>query len=627
MSKQPPNRLYDIAERLPILTVELRYEQDVVLARQRARQIAAQLDFDPQEQTRIATAISEIARNAFIYAGGGKAEFAIVKEPIQSLLIRVSDTGAGIRNLSIILDGHYQSQTGMGLGLLGAKRLMDAMQIESELGRGTIVDLIKHLPKQTTIFTPQQIGQLVDRLLRQNPQDPYTEIQQQNQELISTLEELRQRQEQLTQLNQELEDTNRGVVALYAELNDRAESLQKVSELKTRFLSDLSHEFRTPLNGILNLANMLLSRLDGDLSEEQEKQVTFIRRSAESLTELVNDLLDLAKVEAGKIDVNLSAFQVEELFGALRGLLRPLLSQQSTVKLVFEEGIDLPILQTDEGKLSQILRNLVSNALKFTEHGEVRVSAALGADQTIVFTVSDTGVGIALEDQQRIFEEFVQIDNPMQRRFKGTGLGLPLCKRLAELLGGNISVSSRLGAGAQFYLILPIQYQASVAIRSIALSANQSDQSFNPLSALSNSGFQSVSKVLVIDDDAVSRYTIAGMLSQFSCAVVEAKDGYEGLYRARVEQPNAIVLDLLMPGIDGFEVLSQLKADSTTAEIPVVILTSKQLSDRELEQLTSSSQAIAVLSKHPTLQPETDPAGKAAIAQLRAALLDAGLSL
>ncbi|GAP96957.1 ATP-binding protein [Leptolyngbya sp. NIES-2104] len=625
------NRLYQMPGRLPILTVEIRYEQDVVLARQRARQIAAQLDFDPQAQTRIATAISEIARNAFIYAGGGKAEFAIVKEPVQSLLIRVSDSGAGIRNLSTILSGHYQSSTGMGLGLLGAKRLMDAVQIESELGRGTIVDLIKHLPNQTTVFTPDQIGQLVDQLLRQNSQDPYTEIQQQNQELISTLEELRQRQEQLTQLNQELEDTNRGVVALYAELNDRAESLQKVSELKTRFLSDLSHEFRTPLNGILNLSNMLLSRLDGDLSEEQEKQVTFIHRSAESLTELVNDLLDLAKVEAGKVEVNLSAFQVADLFGALRGLLRPLLSQHSTVKLVFEDGIDLPILQTDEGKVSQILRNFVSNALKFTEHGEVRVSAAPGADHTIVFIVSDTGIGIALEDQKRIFEEFVQIDNPMQRRFKGTGLGLPLCKRLAELLGGSISVSSRLGAGAQFCLILPIQHQSHLAsTMSIASSSNNQDQGFNPLPIPSDPLFQLAPKVLVIDDDAVTRYTIAGMLAQLSCTVVEAKDGYEGLYRAKVEQPNAIVLDLLMPGIDGFEVLSQLKADSTTDTIPVIILTSKQLSARELEQLTAgtpSSRAIAVLSKQPTLQQETDPARKTAIAQLKTALLDAGLSL
>ncbi|MBW4443017.1 MAG: response regulator [Plectolyngbya sp. WJT66-NPBG17] len=605
------NNLSELSK-LAILTVEIRYEQDVVLARQRARQIADQLGFDTQEQTRISTAISEIVRNAFLYAGGGKAEFSITKEPSQALLMRVSDSGSGIDNLPAILSGNHRSTTGMGLGLIGTKRLMDAVEIDSQAGRGTIVYLLKYLPKHSAILTQQQIGQLVDQLLRQDPQNPYAEVQQQNQELLTALEELRQQQEELTRLNQELEDTNRGVVALYAELNDRAESLQKASELKTRFLADLSHEFRTPLNGILNLSDMLLDHLDGDLGEEQEKQVTFIRRSAESLTELVNDLLDLAKVEAGKVEVNVTTFQVEELFGALRGMLRPLLSQNSAVKLVFEDGANLPVLYTDEGKISQILRNFVSNALKFTECGEVRVSAKPGADQTIVFTVSDTGIGIAIEDQQRIFEEFVQIDHPLQRRFKGTGLGLPLCKRLAELLGGSIGVSSSLEGGSTFCVTLPIRYQTASLPQPNDPKA-QSTASINPSEV-----DQFAQKVLIIDDEATSRYTIAHLLSQLSCTAIEAKDGYEGLYRAKTEQPNAIVLDLLMPGIDGFEVLEQLKADSATRAIPVIIMTSKQVSATELKQLTQT-RVVAVLSKQANLQSE-------AIAQLRTALLDAGLT-
>lgn len=608
---------------LPILTVEIRYEQDVVSARQRARQITAQLGFDIQEQTRISTAVSEIARNAFLYASGGKAEFFITKDLQQALLIRISDTGSGIRNLPAILNGQYQSSTGMGLGLIGAKRLMDDVQIDSQPGQGTIVHLVKSLPKLSPILTQSQIGTLVDQLLRQAPQNPYAELQQQNQELLTTLEELRQRQEQLAQLNQELEDTNRGVVALYAELNDRADSLQKASELKTRFLSDLSHEFRTPLNGILNLSNMLLSRLDGDLSEEQEKQVTYIRRSAESLTDLVNDLLDLAKVEAGKVEVNVTAFQVEELLGVLRGMLRPLLSQHSGVKLIFEDATNLPVLQTDEGKVSQILRNFVSNALKFTERGEVRISATLGTDQTILFTVADTGIGIAPEDQRRIFEEFVQIDNPLQKRFKGTGLGLPLCRRLAELLGGSIQVSSNLGAGSIFCLTLPIQYRL-LSSQTAPEASGFEIQPAQPAQEIA----QSSQTVLVIDDEAISRYAIAHLLAQLSCTPIEAKDGYEGLYRARTEQPNAIVLDLLMPGIDGFEVLAQLKADPITQAIPVIIMTSKQLTAEEHEQLTAnplvlgdakaSSQAIVVLSKQVSSQ-------QAAIVQLRTALLDAGI--
>ena len=171
--------------------------------------------------------------------------------------------------------------------------------------------------------------------------DPVQELQTQNTELVASLAELRTRQEELERLNTELEDTNRGVVALYAELDERAEQLRQASELKSRFLSNMSHEFRTPLNSILALSRLLLDRIDGPLTAEQERQVTYIRRSAESLTELVNDLLDLAKVEAGKLEVRPRPFTVTELFGALRGVMKPL-QQNDAVDLIFEEPCGLP---------------------------------------------------------------------------------------------------------------------------------------------------------------------------------------------------------------------------------------------------------------------------------------------
>ena len=180
-----------------------------------------------------------------------------------------------------------------------------------------------------------------------------------------------------------MEDTNRGVVALYAELDERAEQLRRASELKSRFLSNMSHEFRTPLNSILALSRLLMDRTDGPLTVEQERQVTYIRRSAESLTELVNDLLDLAKVEAGKLEIRPSYFTIGELFGALRGVMKPL-QQNDAVDLIFEDVTDCPPLFTDEAKLAQILRNLISNALKFTERGEVRVAAAFDQRNTAV---------------------------------------------------------------------------------------------------------------------------------------------------------------------------------------------------------------------------------------------------
>jgi signal transduction histidine kinase len=271
-------------------------------------------------------------------------------------------------------------------------------------------------------------------------------------------ERLRQRQEELERLNGELKDINQGMVGLYAELDEKARELRRADELKTRFLSDISHEFRTPLNSIFALSSLLLERADGDLTSEQEKQVGFIRKAADSLLELVNDLLDLAKVRAGKIEVHPVEFDAANLFSALRGMLRSLLVNPA-VTLVVEEPEDMPSLYTDEGKVAQILRNFISNALKFTERGEVRVSTRHDEKSgTVTFAVSDTGVGIAREDQERIFEEFTQLANPVQSQFKGTGLGLPLCRKLAELLGGRIELESEVGVGSKFSVTLPQRY-------------------------------------------------------------------------------------------------------------------------------------------------------------------------
>ena len=210
-------------------------------------------------------------------------------------------------------------------------------------------------------------------------------MERQNQELLKTLQELRARQEELALLNRELEDTNRGVVALYAELDERADYLRRASELKTKFLSNVSHEFRTPLNSIISLARMLMDKMDGELTAEQDKQVRYIESSARDLQEMVNDLLDLAKVEAGKIRIRAKTFEVHELFSALKGMLKPLLADNTSIDLIFEEPVGLRPLHTDEGKVSQIVRNLISNALKFTPNGRVSVCArAVGDDRCTV---------------------------------------------------------------------------------------------------------------------------------------------------------------------------------------------------------------------------------------------------
>jgi len=281
------------------------------------------------------------------------------------------------------------------------------------------------------------------------------EVQQQNQDLLRTLAELKARQEELLLLTGQLEETNRGVTALYAELDEKNAHLRRADQMKSRFLSNMSHEFPTPLSSIRALSRLLLARTDGELSSEQEKQVRFILQGTTSLTEMVDDLLDLAKIESGKVDVKAATFRVADLFSTLRGMLHPLLVGRS-LKLVFLESAPGMTLHTDQGKLSQILRNFVSNAIKYTEQGEIVVRAEMlpGFD-AMRFTVRDTGIGIETRYLETIFEEFSQIESHLQTRVKGTGLGLPLCRKLGELLGGSVSVSSTVGAGSVFCAIIP----------------------------------------------------------------------------------------------------------------------------------------------------------------------------
>jgi signal transduction histidine kinase len=261
-------------------------------------------------------------------------------------------------------------------------------------------------------------------------------------------------------LTAELAETNQGVVALYAELDDRAEQLRQATELKSRFLSYMSHEFRTPLSSIVSIARILTNRLDGELNAEQEKQIEFIRGAANELTDMVDDLLDLAKIEAGRIVVSPEWFDMVDLFAALRGMFKPVLDTH-TLSLIFEEPVDVGRVYTDHAKLAQILRNFISNALKFTQKGEVRVSA-VGEDAMVTFSVTDTGIGIAPEHLGALFQDFVQIDSPIQKRWRGTGLGLSLSKRLATLLGGSVGVRSLLGAGSTFYVTIPDRFPETV---------------------------------------------------------------------------------------------------------------------------------------------------------------------
>jgi len=540
----------------PLLTVAIARETDIVLARQQARRIASFLGLEGPGLTRLTTAVSEIVRNAFDHGGGGRAEFrAIGPEEPQMLEISITDHGPGLAHLEAVLLGRYESMTGMGIGLRGARRLMDEFSIESEPGRGTAVRMRKTLPRLAPRLDEVLIGRLTGALADARAADPLAEIRHQNQELLVSLDEVAKRQDELERVNQELEDTNRGVVTLYGELDERADHLRKADEIKTRFLSNMSHEVRTPLNSILALSRMLIERLDGELNEQQDKQVRFIRSAAETLSELVDDLLDLAKVEAGKIEIHPTQFTVQDLFSALRGMMRPLLLNEA-VALVFEDAAGVPSLHTDENKVAQILRNLISNAIKFTDRGEILVSAELSEDgHKALFSVRDTGIGMAPEDLGRIFDEYAQIDSPTQRRVKGTGLGLPLSKRLAELLQGELTVASTPGVGSIFTLAVPRRFDVQLEPQAPDW---QLDRTRLPVLAIEDSEVDAVLYERYLND---TRYQLV------TAATIEA---------ARIAlasvRPRAIILDVMLTGEQCWPFLVELKRGWATRNIPVLVV-------------------------------------------------------
>ena len=557
-----------------LLKVHLAGETDFLLARQRARQIAALLGFELQDQTRIATAVSEIARNAFEYAREGRAEFVLDQGGFggPALRIVISDTGKGIPNLEEIWSGGYASKTGMGLGLIGARRLMDELEVETSAS-GTRVTLLKRLPR--TAQEPPSPAAIAAGLA-QSEVRPTSALRDQNQELLSLLSDLRARESELRTLNQELEETNRGVLVLYAELADKAQAVQQANEMKTRFLSGVTHELRTPLNSIVSLSRLMLAHADGPLNPEQEKQVNFILRSAGNLTEMVSDLLDLAKIEAGRATTNLTHFNVADLFAGLRGMFRPL-AVDPRVRLLFEAPDSTLELRTDEGKLAQILRNFISNALKFTHVGSVRVRAEALGHREVRFSVIDTGVGIRAEDHDLVMQEWGQTQNQLGTgaHARGSGLGLPLARSLAELLGGSVDFTSEVGKGSTFNVTLPARVVEA------------------PVEIHAGAGY-----ILVCDDDEVARYLLRRHLAGLTATrMEEAASGKEALEKIAESVPSLLFLDMLMPGQGGTEVLRELRANPRTAHLPVALYTAKPLTPEEQVMLAAFD--VTIVPKRP----------------------------
>lgn len=563
-------------------------ENDVMLVRNQARAIALLLQFDQQDQIRIATAVSEIARNAFQYAKGGQVEFLVEENnKVIKYVVVIKDNGPGIDHLDKILIGTYVSPQGMGVGITGARRLMDEVEIQSTSTAGSSITLKKVIPNRTDLLSDSERTALYQNLLT-DPKTPLEELQRQNQEILLTVTALNEKKQELLRLNKELEDTNRGVVALYAELDEKAEILRLANESKTSFLADMTHEFRSPLNSILSISQILLSEAKKESAPEREKQVNFIVKAARGLSDLVNDLLDIAKIEAGKINVRPGSFPIGDLFSSLRGLMRPLGTNEN-VELNIQDPESI-ILNTDEAKLTQILRNLIANSLKYTESGSIEVRARLVPNQRVCFSVRDSGIGIPTDDLEGIFEEFYQVENPLQQLSKGTGLGLPLSRRLAQLLGGTLRVESVHGQGSTFFLELPVTY-TGLHVRDYQLPATKLDKVI-PNSARPPMGKK---KVLIVDDDEGIRYSLRSMLQEFNVDVREGSDGVEGWNIAKVYLPDLIILDMAMPHRDGLDFIEDCLGQLSTRAIPIILHTSKELEPEERSYLEQVN--IAILEK------------------------------
>ncbi|ADO68098.1 response regulator [Stigmatella aurantiaca] len=376
--------------------------------------------------------------------------------------------------------------------------------------------------------------------------------------------ELQRRADELQRLNRELEESNRGVRSLHAALDEKAESLQRAAEVKGRVVANVSHEFRTPLHSILGLSKVLLNPLNGPLTSEQEKQVQFVRTSAEALYDLVNDLLDLSKMEAGKAVLRPNRFVAGEFISALRGMMRPLLPPESSTEILFPEIPSTVELETDEAKLSQVLRNLVSNAVKFTEKGSIAINVAQGPRDTVSFIVKDTGIGIPPEYHERIFEEFIQVETPLHKKVKGTGLGLPLARRLTEMLGGTLTVQSVEGQGSTFTVTIPRVHPEVLEMAGLTERSQHLDPARAP--------------VLVLEDDRQTLFLYEKYLERSGFQVVAVRSVEEARRAVQRMRPAAMVLDVMLEGETSWNFLAEMKSKEDTRDIPILVVT---ITDRE----------------------------------------------
>jgi len=436
-------------------------------------------------------------------------------------------------------------------------------------------------------------------------QESEKRLQQQQEELRVTNEELEERSKAIEKQRDDIKEQNSMLENAQNEIIKKAEALEEASRYKSEFLANMSHELRTPLNSILILSQLLSGDKKGNLSDKQKEFASTIYKSGNNLLSLINDILDLSKIEAGRFDIDVEETDLREMLKEIEAEISPLAEDKNIyMKLEFEDILP-EYIKTDGSKLSQVLKNLLSNAVKFTEKGGVTVRAEIMEEsltisdvcfqegELISISVTDTGMGIPEDKIDHIFEAFTQVDGTTSRKFGGTGLGLSICRKICEMLGGKIEVTSKVGEGSTFTVILPMRNSQSSLEKIVKDAPSKIMEEIAEIKSsneilveekkmvvpedIADDSLNSDNMLLIIEDDKDFVNILRDIAEEKGFDTLVASDGEKGLFLADYHKPKAIILDVSLPGIDGFEVMKRLKENSDTKSIPVHFISASDM--------------------------------------------------
>lgn len=503
-----------------VLTVKIQSDPSLVALRHRCRQVSELFGLETLQRTRLTTAVSEIGRNALQYAGGATVSVLVgdsaAHPGAQSLLIRVADKGPGVP-ASIWADGKISARH-RGGGLHGSYRLVDAFSIEVRPGAGTTVAMEMLLPRSAPRLAAADIGQRTNELFRRQPQSPQEELEQQNRDMLFTLDELRQRKDDL-------------------ELADQR---------KNEFVAMLAHELRNPL-GAISMCVEVMRRKKNLSMADVEKYRDTIGRQATQLTKLVNDLMDVSRVSRGKVELDRAVVGVGTLVFEAIEMSRAFVDAKKH-RLVEPAADEVAWVDVDLVRMKQVISNLVHNAARYTPQGGLIEVGIAAAGAQIHISVKDNGIGIDPPMLPKIFELFTQAPNSLAREDVGLGIGLTIVQRMAADHGGSVSAhSAGLGCGSEFILTLPtVAPPASVPAAA-------------PLPALAPYPAASQRRLLLVDDNADALQAMAELCCIHGYACTVARDGPQALAAAIGQQPEIAIIDIGLPGLDGFAVAAEVR--------------------------------------------------------------------